>query len=210
MNTEAASRAVRGRRRQTERREESEQRLLEAATALIAERGCARMVLAEVGARAGYSPTLPVHYFKTKEALIAAVTERISAHYSAYLQAELKGVCGLPAVKTFIHTFIQHVIDYPVMRRAWSMILAEAANEPQLRGPVSGPRASALNDLAIFLREAEQAGDIRAGLDLELQASLIHGSLRGLIELWVVDPEGIDLSALAAGFAELAVRGLQR
>ena len=210
MRTDAPSLPARGRRRQAERREESEQRLLEAATALIAEKGCSKMVLAEVGTRAGYSPTLPVHYFKTKEALIAAVTEQISAHYSAYLQAELHGVEGVLAVQTFICTFVQHVIDYPIIRRAWFMILAEAAGDPQLRNAVSGPRTSAVRDLAAFLRQAEQAGDIATGIDLDLQASVIHGALRGLIELWVVDPQSVDLARLAAGFADLAIKGLHR
>ena len=210
MTSESQSRPARGRRSHSERREESAHRHLDAASSLIADRGCAKMVLAEVGVRAGYSPTLPVHYFKTKEALIAAVTERISAHYSAYLQAELHGVQGLSAVRTFIRTFIQHVIEYPLMRRAWFMILTEAASDPQLRSAVSGPRTSAVNDISAFLRQAERTGDICEGTDLELQASLIHGSLRGLIELWVIDPQSIDLAALAAGFADLALRGLQR
>lgn len=210
VTTDTQARPARERRRQADRREESEHRLLEAATALIAEKGCTKMTLSEVGARAGYSTTLPVHYFKTKEALIAAVTDRISDHYSRYLESELQGVSGLPAVRTFIRTFIQHVVEFPVMRRAWFMILAEAAIEPELRDAVSRPRSSAIRDLSAFLRQAQRAGDLRKGLDVELQASMIHGALRGLIELWVVDPRAITLSKHAAAFGDFVLRSLER
>ena len=210
MTTDTPARPARERRRQADRREESEHRLLEAATALIAEKGCTKMTLAEVGARAGYSITLPVHYFKTKEALIAAVTERISDHYSRYLESELQGVSGLLAVRTFIRTFIQHVVEFPVMRRAWFMILAEAAIEPELRDAVSRPRSSAVRDLSAFLRQAQRAGEVKKGLDVDLQASIIHGALRGLIELWVVDPRAVSLSKHAAAFNDFVLRSLER
>src|SRR3546814_17353187 len=63
------------RRTQEERRQESESRLLAAAVKLIAEKVENGFTLAEVGHEAGYSRSLPGHYFENKEALPDSVVE---------------------------------------------------------------------------------------------------------------------------------------
>ena len=208
VQTTASSPRAKPRRTQVERREVAEQRLLDAATELIAEKGFANLVLSEVGLRAGFSLTLPVHYFKTKEALIAEVTHRIAANYADYLQAELHGVAGLAAVRTFIRTFIQHVLEFPVMRRAWFMILTEAASNSALSDTVDKPRASAVADLGGCIREGQRAGEIAAELNPDLEAAIIHGSLRGLISLWAINPSRANLRRLGAGLEQTISRSL--
>ena len=51
------------RRTHAQRREQAEQRLLEAALGIVAQRGSIRMTLAEIGEAAGYSRGLPAHRF---------------------------------------------------------------------------------------------------------------------------------------------------
>lgn len=207
--TDAVATMVRPRRKQEERRGEAEQRMLDAATALIAEKGFGRLILSEVGARAGYSVTLPIHYFKTKEALIGAVTRRIRDHYEAYLLARLEGAHGLAAVLTFIRTFTGHALEHTVMRRAWFMIITESATSTQLHGEVEGVRQSALADLSRFIRQAQAAGDIRSDDDADEQAMLIHGSLRGLLSLFFVAPEAVDLRRLTTLLEKSVCRSLR-
>ena len=206
---ESTAVAKRPRRKQGERRGEAEQRMLDAATSLIAEKGFGGLVLSEVGARAGYSVTLPVHYYRTKEALIAAVTRRIRDHYEAYLLARLEGAHGLPAISTFIRTFTGHAIEHTAMRRAWFMIITEAVTSPALRGEVEGVRQSAVSDLAGFIRQAQSAGDIRDEVDADEQATLIHASLRGLLSLFFAAPEAIDLERLTAALEDSTCRSLK-
>src|SRR5690349_25093328 len=61
------------RRTQQERREETERRVLAAATALIAQRGSRALTLAEVGEAAGYSRGIVSHHFGSRENLLRAV-----------------------------------------------------------------------------------------------------------------------------------------
>ena len=206
---QVAMAAKRPRRKQGERREEAEQRMLEAATALIAEKGFGDLVLSEVGARAGYSGTLPVHYYKTKEALIATVTRRIRDHYENYLLGRLEGAHGLQAIRTFIQTFTRHAAEHTTMRRAWFMIITEAATSGPLRGEVESVRRSAVSDLSAFVRQGQAAGDIAGHLDPDEQATLIHGSLRGLLSLFFVAPEGFDLERMTAVLEEATCRNLK-
>src|SRR5450432_1964827 len=70
------SAATAGRRTQQQRREETERRLVDAATRLFAERGSRSVSLADVGRLAGYSSGIVSHHFGSKQALLAAVVEQ--------------------------------------------------------------------------------------------------------------------------------------
>src|SRR5690242_21175267 len=61
------------RRTQRERREETERKVLAAATALIAQHGSRALTLAEVGQAAGYSRGIVAHHFGSRENLLRAV-----------------------------------------------------------------------------------------------------------------------------------------
>ncbi|CAN0427695.1 unnamed protein product, partial [Phaeothamnion confervicola] len=71
------------RRTQTERREEAERRLLDAALAIVARTGTVRLTLAEVGEAAGYSRGLPAHRFGSKAGLLRALVAHIHARFQA-------------------------------------------------------------------------------------------------------------------------------
>src|SRR4029077_7174927 len=61
------------RRTQRERREETERKVLAAATALIAQHGSRTLTLAAVGEAAGYSRGIACHHFGSRENLPRAV-----------------------------------------------------------------------------------------------------------------------------------------
>ena len=61
------------RRTQRERREETERKVLAAATALIAQHGSRALTLAAVGEAAGYSRGIVSHHFGSRENLLRAV-----------------------------------------------------------------------------------------------------------------------------------------
>ena len=65
-----------GTQTQAERRRKSEQALLDAAAALIAERGVEQTSLARIGESAGTSRGLPTHHFGSKDALVARLARR--------------------------------------------------------------------------------------------------------------------------------------
>src|SRR5690348_14480384 len=73
MRWETARVVEQGRRTQQQRRAETERRVLDAAVALIAERGSRAVTLAEVGQAAGYSRGIVHAHFGSREQLLAAV-----------------------------------------------------------------------------------------------------------------------------------------
>src|SRR3954465_181085 len=69
----------RARRTQRERREETERKVLAAATALIARHGSRALTLAAVGEAAGYSRGIVSHHFGSRENLLRAVVRDAQA-----------------------------------------------------------------------------------------------------------------------------------
>ncbi|MFX8164684.1 helix-turn-helix domain-containing protein, partial [Acinetobacter baumannii] len=68
-------------RKQADRRDEAEHKILTAAIRLLVEKGYDRFSLAEVGYAAGYSRALPAHYFGKKEDLLSQVATYLVATY---------------------------------------------------------------------------------------------------------------------------------
>ena len=87
------------RRTQTERREEAERRLLDAALAIVARTGTVRLTLAEVGEAAGYSRGLPAHRFGSKAGLLRALVAHIHERFQDQLQAAPARQPGLDAIR---------------------------------------------------------------------------------------------------------------
>ncbi|WP_428248387.1 TetR/AcrR family transcriptional regulator [Ferrovibrio sp.] len=182
--------------------------MIQAAIELVAEKGFAGLVLAEVGARAGYSATLPVHYYKTKETLIMMTAQRILDDYNQLLWERLKGVAGLKAIRIFVRTYLQFAIENPKTRRAYFMITSEAAVDNSLRESVAGLAQTAIKALASRIRDAQDAGEVEPMVDPDVFGALIFAWLRGAVSLWAVDPS-IDLERMAVGIEGTIVRALR-
>ena len=195
----------RGRRTQIERRGEADQRMIDAAISLIAEKGVRGLVLGEVGARAGYSATLPVHYYKTKEALILLTAQRIMSDYNDVLRREIGGADGLAALRTFVRTYLHYAADYPLKRRALFMITSEAAVDAALRQGIADLSRNGPAGVARRIRAGQVSGEIEPMIDPDAIGTLIFAWLRGVISLWAVDPT-LDLARLAVGIEGSVVR----
>ena len=131
------------RRSQTERREEAEHRLLEAALEIVARRGSVRMTLAEVGEAAGYSRGLPAHRFGSKAGLLHALAGYIGKRFGQQREQGPKPEPGLDAI-------LGNIRFYFSLARAPSRAAAgRRAGAPAEARPVARP----------FARPAAQSGN---------------------------------------------------
>ena len=100
------------RRRDAERSREA---ILRAAEELFAERGFDRVPLAEIGAAAGLSRQTPAYFFGSKDALYAAVLERVFAARTAALEpafAPLRAWNGEEPLERALKTAIDGYVDF--------------------------------------------------------------------------------------------------
>src|SRR5260370_11876479 len=108
MNSSTApKRSPRRRRKQAERRELSDKRMLDAAFKLIERQGGSRTTLVEIGELSGYSHGLVSHRFGSKGALVRAVTERLQHDFAKMLEPALAGLHGMEALIVTAGTYLQ-------------------------------------------------------------------------------------------------------
>jgi AcrR family transcriptional regulator len=182
------------RRTQEERRQESESRLLAAAVKLIAEKGAGGFTLAEVGHEAGYSRSLPGHYFETKEALLARVVEHITQQsLAAIIDPNLEP--GIESMRArWTRSLSAEGLDSHRTRALYALFLG-AMFDKELAKIMARYNRATVQRLAESLREAIERGDIRADTDVEAEAQALLLFRRGSALIHFTDPD-LDLVSI--------------
>ncbi len=197
------------RRTQEDRRAESDRRILGAAMRLIARNGAAGTTLADIGVAAGYSRGLPSERFGTKGALLDSLISRTEEAFQEQLGIDVGGKTGLAAVEARIEAHLNGAARSPDAVRALYLLYMESLTvAPELHAHIAELGRAYRDGFVGHLREARQAGEIDAGVDVQDHATVILGALRGMITLWLIDPAAIDLSAAKAVLVAMVHRGL--
>lgn len=186
------------------RSRERVERLLAAASALIAEQGSDAMKMGEVAERAGVSIGSLYQYFPDKGAIIRTLAERYNARGRECIETELSGVkdkAGLHAAfGGLIDTYYNLFLTEPVMRDIWSGTQADK----QLRDmELTDSRANGAL-LATVLRRLQPAADTG---ELDRTAFLVMslGEATMRLAISVGREEG---QALVAGYKRMVLREL--
>jgi len=187
-----------------QRSRERVERMLAAATALIAEQGSDAMRMGEVAERAGVSIGSLYQFFPDKRAIVWALAERRSAESQACISSTLKDVVDVEGLR---HAFSELVDIYyrlflaePVMRDIWSGTQADKAlRELEL----ADSRANAEFLVAVLKRLRPDADPVA----LETTALLIWQMGEAVMRLAIsVDREEGD--RLVAAYKRMALREL--
>ena len=190
---------------QIERRAQSEQRIIDAAIDLIAQKGVVRVTLAETGEKAGYSRGLPAHLFKTKSKLICECAKRIVQLRAARV-ASVEPDPGIDALFGIIRTWLKLVEENPDGTRSYYIFLGEtyyaesAVLFPEVRDIVLEADRSIRKRFVECLRNAKQRREIRSDVQPEIMARFIFALLRGIVSQWLTDPECESLRRLSDSF----------
>ena len=227
------------RRSQTERREEAEHRLLEAALEIVARRGSVRMTLAEVGEAAGYSRGLPAHRFGSKAGLVHALAGYIGERFGQQREQGPKPEPGLDAILGNIRFYFNlarapsraaagrragapaeaRPVAQPVAQpgnaftatRALLVMMTESCMEPNadLRAEVAAYNCTALAWFEQHIRIGIERGQIAADNDPAITAVILLGAMRGVLLQWLVD-DRIPLTSVRDRLLVIADRVLRR
>jgi AcrR family transcriptional regulator len=113
------------------RSRERVERILAAASALIAEKGSDAMRMGEVAAKAGVSIGSLYQYFPDKAAIVLRLAERYNAAGRACIQAALAGPRSMKELRAafmgLVDTYYALFLAEPVMRDIWSGTQADKA-----------------------------------------------------------------------------------
>jgi AcrR family transcriptional regulator len=186
------------RRTHAERREEAEQRMLDAAVRIVADRGLEYLTLAECGEAAGYSRGLAAHYFGSKDALTAAIANHIVASYAQRSRGGSGGRKGLDGFLDSVAFYIENGRGRLLQLRAFNAVLSSGLTHPAVSGSIAKLNSESVEAFARGLRMCLKQGAIRADVDPTAQATMIISMLRGVMTQWLLDPEGVDLDKVKA------------
>ena len=179
------------RRTQEQRREASEQRMLEAALALVAEKGTFRVTLAEIGERAGYSRGLPASRFGSKARLLAALATLIGERFGEHRQA-FRTAPGLPSIEALIRAYFTRE-DWTTTRALIVMMAESALGDSELQPIIAAYNSDSHRYVQHHIALAQQAGLARADVDPKSLAVVVLSAFRGAMLQGLNDPN-IDLA----------------
>lgn len=180
------------RRTQQERRDETERKVLAAATALIALRGSRALSLAEVGEAAGYSRGIVTHHFGSRENLLRAVM-RDAQTFALPDRRD----SALDWLAETVRAYLKNVTSRRPSAGAFLQMWGEAiAADPVLMPLYAEHDASFRRLLADKVGEGMRDGSLRTDADPEAMAVFLVGLLRGIALQLISTPPPARVKAI--------------
>ena len=181
------------------RAEQSTERLLEAACALIAEQGYERTTLADIGRRAGYSHGLVTQRFGSKQGMLSALIEWAEVRWASELPAhEPDEPEPVADIVTAVRKNLRHA---PHLLRGQYGLMFEAYKPiPVTHELMVEAHRHIRERIAGDVKQGVAAGTI-APVDPAVFSSYVISVLRGLEYDWLMD-EKFNLDSHLAWFEE--------
>ena len=193
------------RRTQQERRQETERKVLAAATALIAQHGSRALTLAAVGEAAGYSRGIVSHHFGSRENLLRAVM----GDARTFTLPELRASAADWLAET-VRAYLTNVTSRRPSARAFLQMWGEAiAADPVLMPLYAKHDASFRRLLADKVGQGILDGSVRADADPEAMAVSLVGLVRGVALQLISTPPPGQVQAIIDEAERSALRALR-
>jgi len=174
---------------QEERTDLSDRRMIECAVQLIVEHGISGTKLTDVGLRAGYSRGLAAMRFGTKAGLLGRVARHVTSSWVTQLRMVVGQKTGLAAVLAAIDAQERAIVATPAEMRALYAIFFQSSDpSAEYRVDVARSLTAQRRDLANWLREARDAGEIPSREDPARVAGQVLSSMIGIVYQWIMDP----------------------
>jgi len=193
-----ASSASGTRRSHRERRNQSEEALLDAAARLFARRGIDRTSLADISREAGYSPRLITHHFGSKAALVDRLIRR-NLHEFLFV-ADAGDIRGheLEALVAVVDAYFAWITHNEETARAYFVLSSSALTEDaELRPVFVGIDATFRTGIQNIVRAGQRNQTIRSDVDAEGVTIALVSMVRGTGAQFLVNP-GVDIDAAHA------------
>jgi AcrR family transcriptional regulator len=183
----------------------SSRRLVEAAAALVAEKGWEATTAAEIGRRAGYSRAMVHARYGTKDAILDAFFEH--GYVQRLIPAPDPGATGLEnAVAHFGRIQELYAQDRDFLRAIFVMTFEAVKTTSPLRQRVQHWLQRGVDKVEAGLRQGVADGSVRADVDIEHATSDLSAAIFGAGYLWTALAGGYDLDRELAYLRERFIR----
>lgn len=192
-------------------------KLLDAAETVFLRQGVSRTSLADIATEAGATRGAIYWHFKDKTDLFDAMMERVTLPLEEVLQAasssaaQSNGEDSLQRMCQLMQAALHKTVHDPQTRRVFEIATHKVEYTPELE-------ALAQRRLAVFRGMVAVTEQALAHVAVARQRPLpmparaaalgLHMLVDGLVNLWLLDPQGFDLEATGAQAIDNYLRGL--
>jgi len=195
---------------QADRTALSERRTLEAAVALMGERGYEKTTLAAIGKAAGYSRGLATHLFGSKAELFARVIRWISDRARRQFEPALQGRTGVEALFAFADAHREFADENPGMTRALYVLWFQSLiTDSPMRDAAIDDLLGHRDRVRRIIEEGIATGTVRSDVDPSAEAIQFCGALFGLGLQRLIDPIGYPIEDMSRRFKERLAAALR-
>lgn len=194
--------------RGSRRRERTRGLLLDAAERLMSQRAPEEIRVEDVATEAGISPASVYVHFGTKDALLAAVTERVLAVATEALRAAYAAQASpLERFAGVGSAYLRLLLDHPAVVK-YLTVTGERGPGTTVEDDVVVGFSVLRREFEQSIREAVEAGAIRE-VDPELMSYFLFGAWNGVAALalrrdaLVLPPERVEQAVIEAGLVLL-------
>lgn len=169
-----------------------QQEIVEAALAIISDRGLEALTIKGIAARVGFSDAAVYRHFRSKAQILSTIID-LFARDSARLLGEIHG-CSCPALEKVRLFFLDRCRVFAADRVLATVMFAENLfqNDPLLAAKVRQVLQGHRRLLLDTIRSGQRQKSLRA-LPAEHLFTMVMGSLRLLVLQWRIGGYGFDL-----------------
>ena len=199
-----------GRMTQAERTALSDQRMFEAAVALINEHGTQKTTLKDIGQMAGYSRGLANYRFGSKEGFLLELFHQFDGRWKKHLDSYVgtrSGIAAILAATDALRDFLQAESAY--MRAMYLLWYESLGHQSAMRTSLSEHHQVYRKDARRYIEQGIEAGEIDPDIDAQQFAVQFCAFIFGIVYQWLVDAEALDLKAVFDEYEKNMVKLLQ-
>jgi AcrR family transcriptional regulator len=184
------------RKTQSQRRQESEQALLDAAVAVIAQGGVSAVTFESLAEAGGFSRGLASSRFGTKARLIEAVVTALRSRQARLAgERDDDGRTGLDSVLAYVDGGLADIARRPEARAYFMLLSSSVAEASELREFFAATHEDVRAMLEEQVRRGQADGSIQPGIEPAAAGLMIGCMMFGSLMQYLVDPAG-DFEAL--------------
>ena len=190
----------------------SEQRrlqILQAAQHVFARMGFHKARMDDIAHEAGVSKGTLYWYYKGKDAIIAALLDQIFSWEMRALQEAMRedGTVA-ERLRRLVTGSAKHVKSLHFLAPVAFEFYALAGRNTQVRNALRKYYETYSRDLTRLIQEGVEAGEFLPETDPSLVARTIIALFEGLVLLWILDPDSVDLQHQAQAGLEVILNGI--
>lgn len=174
---------------QAERTEISDQKMFDAAVALINQHGPAGTSLSDVGVSAGYSRGLASNRFGSKDSLFNFVVLRVGDIWLAQLKNATVDQTGFAAIEKAVDQHYQFCLEAPANLRAFYSLWFESVNsKSELSDTIQKIHQRRFQDIVNWVLNDSHVSEAQKR-DADIIGAQFSASVIGIVYYWLANPE---------------------